>query len=102
MKIKDIFTDESKWTTGAMARNTNGEEVPFNSDEAVCYCLLGAAHKCYTVSVEVDKGNTKYYEIRNRMFEFVQKKYNIIGLMGFNDGIAKFKDVRQLVEELDI
>lgn len=102
MKIKDLLKSEAQWTKGSFARDKDGKEVPYGSPDAVCYCLLGATHLCYSVPHEVDKGDRKYYEIRNILFDYIIKKHNIVGVMGFNDGVAKFEDVKQLVEDLDI
>lgn len=47
MKIKDLFTDESKWTQYEMARDKTGKRVYPESPDAVCWCLEGALIICY-------------------------------------------------------
>src|SRR6185312_13307324 len=40
-----LFSDESKWTQGYLARDANGIAVEFLHSDAVCWCLGGAAMK---------------------------------------------------------
>lgn len=47
MNIKKIASDtkaiiKKGWTTGSLARDEKGHQVSFQSDEAVCWCLMGA------------------------------------------------------------
>lgn len=102
MKIKELLDSETKWTKGSMAKDKEGNAVPYGSQEATCYCLLGAAHLCYSVSPEVDVGDSKFYEIRNKMYDKIQAEYGCSGVMGFNDLKADFAMVRKLIEELDV
>lgn len=43
--MRELLSDPKKWTKGAYARNCQGYGVPFKSEEAVCFCLQGAAMK---------------------------------------------------------
>lgn len=51
MKAKEILIEaanllESKgWTQQASARDSNGDDVSYYDEEAVCYCILGALDK---------------------------------------------------------
>jgi len=45
MKMKELFTDKSKWTQGTHARNAAGVCVASESEHAVCWCLMGAMTK---------------------------------------------------------
>ena len=44
-ETKKILNDESKWTTGAFARNINNEIVDIRNEQSVKFCLLGAILK---------------------------------------------------------
>lgn len=50
MKLLDIFTDESKWTRKALARQDSGSPVWPNSDLATSFCINGGCVKCEEVS----------------------------------------------------
>ena len=47
MKVKDLLTDESKWTKGAYSRDAEGETTDLLDRGAVCWCLRGAIDLCY-------------------------------------------------------
>jgi hypothetical protein len=42
VKVKDILTDESRWTQGALARDERGEPCEPGDDRARRWCVLGA------------------------------------------------------------
>ena len=44
-KAKALIADEKKRTTGAFARDEKGEWVNWKSDNATCWCSLGAVLK---------------------------------------------------------
>jgi hypothetical protein len=52
MKIRDILTDRSKWTWGALARNEYEEPCDPQDEEAVQFSLAGAIFRAY-VGVEM-------------------------------------------------
>lgn len=65
MKLQELFTDESKWCQGAIAKNAKGDNTCFNDPEAVCWCLLGAIlkfseHPCQLTDEIHSKGNIPY------------------------------------------
>ena len=39
---RDLLSDESKWTRGALARNGEGDEVDCRSPDATCWSAFGA------------------------------------------------------------
>lgn len=47
MKMHELLSDASKWTKGASARNKHGVPVSSSAKDATCWCLIGAATKCY-------------------------------------------------------
>ncbi len=44
--VSDKFQSFAGWTTGVEARDSEGMEVPYDSDDAVAYCVLGAVYRC--------------------------------------------------------
>ena len=93
MKIKELFTDSSKWTKGSLARDKNGDLTSYYSSDAVCFCLHGAIYKCYE-----DFGD-KSSIITNKIRKEI-KRYSI---SGWNDAEERtFEEVKNLVEKLDI
>ncbi len=101
MKIKDLLSDESKWTKGANARmepTRNSIPVAPEGPDAVCWCLLGAAAKCYIGQpIALQDSLAKIKEGINRPG-------------GINDAIADWNDrpcrtfaqIQELVTRLDV
>lgn len=46
MKISELLSDESKWEVGRQASSADGESVWPDDENAVRWCLIGAACKC--------------------------------------------------------
>lgn len=89
MKVKDYYSDKSKWTRGVTFRDSEGSACGMN--EATCACLSGAIDICYR-NIEYDL-----------IWEKICRHLNIICLTSWNDDPQRtFKEVKQLVEELDI
>lgn len=44
-KARELISDESRWTQGCPARNTEGRYTPIGSPDAVCFCSIGAICK---------------------------------------------------------
>ncbi len=88
MKVKELLSDESKWTTKAFARTPDGTSVLANHPEACQWCLLGAIYKCY---------RDNPYPIYDKIYD----ETNGVGAVTFNDR-ASFQRVRELIEKLDI
>ena len=90
MKVKELLTDESKWTKKAWTRNGAGEICGVNAPEACCWCLSGAIDFCYSSFREK-------YEIVGR----ITRELRGVSLFTWNDSVS-FKEVRTLIEKLDI
>jgi len=43
--VEELLSDPKRWTQKANARDSDGAEVRFDSDDAVCWCLWGAMAK---------------------------------------------------------
>jgi Fe-S-cluster formation regulator IscX/YfhJ len=52
MKVRDLLTDSSKWTQGALARDASGEPCRPNGDIARQWCILGALTRIYGDTVD--------------------------------------------------
>lgn len=90
MKIKDLLTDESKWTKGADARSEHSNFVMPESAFATCWCLRGLVYKCY----EGEEAYSVICKINNKLDT---------AICVWNDAPERtFAEVKALVEELDI
>lgn len=91
MKVKELFSDESKWTKGAYSRDSRGETTDvLDYEHAVCWCLRGAIDLCYC--------GDKRDEVRSKVRNYIRNE-----IEPWNDSFTTtFADVRKLVEELDI
>lgn len=47
IKAKSLIDTPEKWTTETLARNSAKKPVGFDSEEAVCFCSLGALHRIF-------------------------------------------------------
>lgn len=45
VSVRELLSDEKRWTQGQEARDVSGDGVPPTSKDAVCWCLLGALYK---------------------------------------------------------
>lgn len=46
MKPSELIADPARWTTGAFARNCNGNHVVHWDGDATCWCGDGALMRC--------------------------------------------------------
>ena len=55
--VLDLLRDPAHWAKGCYAYNSDGESVAPESEQAVCWCLIGAIKKCYPENIanQVDK-----------------------------------------------
>jgi hypothetical protein len=47
MKAKDLLSDKSRWTQGALARDRVGRECTPESPDAESFCIVGALCRVY-------------------------------------------------------
>lgn len=91
MKIYEFLDTPEKWTQGCGARAADGQVVLSNSFAAVCWCLGGAALRCYLWPT-----GDAFVKLRQRfgsMFE----------AFGWNDTPGRtYEEVIALAKELDI
>lgn len=104
MKVRELLDSPEKWTKGAIARDSKGNLVSYNSPNAVCFCLLGAIYKCYASDkMNPDKMNPDKLplEIRKLIGSLLNLRSDSISY--FNDAPKRtFEDIKNLVNTLDI
>lgn len=96
MKVRELFSDESKWKQGVGSTNSAGEKVPYDDPTAVCWCLLGAIYHCYSVT----KGRLVEERLMTRLFGNGKRKLGDC-LSVWNDRHT-FAEVKRLVVAEDV
>ena len=100
MKVKELLSDESKWTKGVLAKTSSGSDCSPTDPKATCFCILGAIDHCYANNpIAADLAITK-----------VKKAIAIVGynilvpmtISTFNDHHATFEDIKKVLEIADI
>lgn len=100
MKIRELFSDPSKWTSGTYARDANG--MPLYSDAkryATSWCLVGAVERCYPP--DVPEGQLNKYDVLNLLWHEINAGGTNIGVATFNDN-STYVTVKALVDKLNI
>jgi hypothetical protein len=105
MKVKEFFTDKTKWTQGCWARNKHGSPLlSYEMDEGVQFCLVGAVAYCY--GVDTYSKEWIDFPILTKIHNYLKEKTKpteFLGISFWNDqSDTSFEDVKRLVEELDI
>jgi hypothetical protein len=99
MKVKELFSDISKWTQLVAARDSKGRCCNPTGCEAVCYCLDGAIAKCYIHDASSHEQVIQLVRDKIPMKQ-IHPHFRI---SHWNDEpTTTFADVKRLVEELDI
>jgi hypothetical protein len=97
MKIKELFSDQSKWTKKTAARDASGTPVSPSDSDAVCWCLAGGVAKCYP--------GEERYKVHDAIVEKLSgsaQGYGYGSAYGDWNDRASFEEVKALVEQLDI
>lgn len=90
MKIKELFTDKSKWTKYHIACDDGGDYRAPLDPSAICWCLYGAILKCYPPR-------------EAKEIVILVEKIVPQGIITFNDAPeTAFEQVKELVEKLDV
>lgn len=93
MKAYELISDPEKWTTGAMARDKNGDPVATTSGNAVKFCAMGAL--CAVTPNHMDK---EFSEKLLRAQHICIEKYNVSSLSVVNDMIGREAAIEVLKE----
>ena len=100
MKVKELLSDESKWTKGVLARTADGTACSPTSQHASCFCLLGAIDHCYAGSpCQIDISIVKLKRAIGRVVKHTPIPMTI---SQFNDYHATFEDLKKAIEIADI
>lgn len=91
MKIYELLDSPEKWTQGRGAASDLGQSVAATNPSAVCWCLAGAAARCYPGG-------------RDPVFEKLRRHFGSwLGVFDWNDAHDRtYEDVVALVKELDV
>ena len=91
MKIYELLNEPSKWTRYTGARDMRGNKISISSPDAVCWCLMGAVHKCYNLEEQE--------EILDKISNYLKP----IIITDWNDNCLRtFEEVKSLCLALDI
>lgn len=94
MKLREVLTDESRWTRGSMARTKKGLPCSPRGESADSFCLLGAAVLCTDNLAELQ-------ELEKRLMAAVERHYGgPILVHRFNDS-ATFADIQAVMTMVD-
>ena len=93
MKVRELFTDASKWTQGPSAKQSDGTPCSEYSAEACSWCLAGAINKCYDDIPTAHKVNIKETLSQTLGMHFID--WN-------EEPNRTFEEVKALVEKADV
>jgi hypothetical protein len=100
MKAKDVLSDPSKWTQGAMARNRRGNPTGPEYKNAVAWCLVGALIRAYGLGKGRDEALAVRRAIRSIWGSFDADYGSIEGWNDHHD--RTFDEVRKVLEMADV
>lgn len=90
MKVKELFTDESRWIQHYVAKDVYGRPCSVTGN-AASFCLLGAVSRCYV--------NDDW----RRVMDKIKLHIMVESITVWNDSPERtFEEVKKLVNELDI
>lgn len=94
IEVRELLSDPARWTKGVSARDESGRTTNAGTKYAVCWCLLGAIHKCtYHLNEKIIVRNS----ICNQLYKRLD--YPLQSLHHFNDDLnTKHSDVLNLLD----
>ena len=104
MTLKELFTDEQKWTREWYAKDEQGRDVHGTYASAVCYCLVGGLIKCYGVDYEEPLSKIKIAIAAHPKYNPAKHTYDgFVTVPDFNDDPAiTFQDIIEVVNAADV
>ena len=96
MKVKELLSTRDRWTTECYARDKNGKLRDPNSPRAYSFCLLGAIRKCYG---ELTK---EHVHAKSKIEDAICQLGHTGSITEFNDQIATFEDIQEVLEIANI
>ena len=101
MKVKELLSDESKWTKGVLAKDSYGCDCPPTDPDASCFCLLGAIDKCYDGFDS--KKDLAIIKLKRAISRHPKTPvHSPVTISTFNDYHASFEDIKKVLEVADI
>lgn len=99
MKIRELYSDPTRWTKGCFAKNKEGIAVPFRSSDAYAFCLMGAVSYCYSDNDNDEMALKVDTKIRN----YLRQKTGSGKQASWNDAPERtYEEVKAMVDELDV
>jgi hypothetical protein len=96
-EARSVLSEEARWTTDYFARDANGCPVGSSSDDAVCFCVLGAISRA---AYNRDFSTVEKNEAVNFMTDVVQDDFGFHEVADFNDNErTKHEDVLKLFDK---
>ena len=98
MKPSDVLKLKKNWVKNSYANRQDGSSCSVESDNAVCWCLVGAIMKCYPhPKTQVEKR----LKASSAMKKLFPGRTN--SLLQFNDHKdTKFTDVKKVLKEAEL
>ena len=96
MKIKELFSDRSRWCQRSFRRNKDGDSIATvgcKDTEIYSRCLLSAVDDLYSG----DKHSSAYRKLQR----YIKENYDEEFLINFNDNYP-YEEVLKAVEECDV
>lgn len=94
MKAWQLIEDESRWTTGVVARDQGNAPVCSLSPEAVRWCAMGAIARCYVHPREE-------MEVSMAARHLCQARHGTLSISRVNDGLGHAA-ILAILKELDV
>lgn len=95
--LKNLFLEKG-WTQGVYARDADYQEVPFNSEEAFCFCFEGGLRKITQKAGDYDWDANLIFQIRKFIID--QNKISYRTIVGWNDDPARTKE--EVIRAIDV
>lgn len=96
MKAYELLSSKEKWTKKVYATTENGTSCDPRSDEAICFCVLGAIEKCYYVSDSIE-------DIKIYTDVIAKLKSKVCNIPKWNDAKERtYEEIVEVLKELDI
>jgi hypothetical protein len=106
IELSKIFTDESKWTQSAYARDNKGEPVSIFDNDACAFCINGGITR-YAYGErkrgQNDNDDSVALTARNRINRAIADLNMGRGIIGFNDNRERtFEDVVKVLKHAGV
>lgn len=81
--VRDLLSDPERWTQGASARDAKGEPIDLYSEDAVCFCAVGAFYRVSFPTQDQfadDENERAYWDARDLVNRFLPNDGSLIGV----------------------